>query len=133
MLRRIKCGAAAGLPRAPSGVFYECPVGPPYDDGKNPMVMYNCYLTSYDPQTKRPRNHGPIYVQNDRRMIFNAAGCISPSGKYFVTVGWVEVKDPARLDAVKALRTATWPTPGEMRRRKIWHYELMLVEMPLPE
>jgi hypothetical protein len=133
MIERVKCGATAGLPRAPSGVFYECPVGPPIDDGVNPMTMYNCYLTSFDPKTRQARNHGPIYVQDDRRMIFNAAGCISPDGESFITVGWVEVRDPARLDKVKELRMATWPVPGEMRRRQLWHYELMLVEVPLPK
>jgi hypothetical protein len=120
-------GTSPGCPRAPDGVFYHLTVGPPFPDPPKPLLRYNGYLTCYDPKTGVSRNLGPVYFENDRRLLFNSAGTLSHDKQNFVSVGWVEVNDPERIEEVSQLRQES--SPPETSKRI---YELQLIEVPLP-
>ena len=73
------------------------------------------------------QDHGPVYFEDDRRLMYNAAGMLSEDGGTFVSIGWVEVNDPARIDEVQALRNES--SPPETARRV---YEMRVIEIPIP-
>ena len=112
-----------GMAMGPEHTLYHIVHGPPV--GLEGRTQYDTVarLLTYNLDTGRYEDHGPIFCQDDRRVTFAESILLHPSGDIY-TVGSVEVtgEQHNRFKELRELATAG-ETRGEV-------YQIMLVRIP---
>jgi len=113
-----------GIAMGPQHTLYYIVHGPAVEIDGRDSYYTAARLVTYNIDSGRYRDYGPIFCQNDRRLTFAESILVHPNGDIY-TVGWVEVTEQADYTRFKALRqiASSGETAGEV-------YQMMLVKIP---
>ena len=101
-------GSQLGLVLGPARVLYHISHGPPVSIEGRPPVGSTAYLTSYDIDRGRFRQHGPIETDAGDRVLFAESLTVDTHGNLYALAG-VEVSDPAERPRYRRLRAEAAP------------------------
>lgn len=112
-----------GFVIGPRNTVFYLAHGPAVELEGRPPVQTGLYLLTYEIDTGRFVDHGPILSTDHRRVFFAESIAIGPDDHIY-TVAWVEVTDPARREAVRIARKYGPAETGAMV------YEILLTRLP---
>ncbi len=94
--------------------------------GRKLNPAYQAHYVTYDLETKKRTDHGPLMAPGERRVCHADTLAILPDGRLF-SLAWVETVDPARIKEMKAL--AQGRRLYSKMKKDGPYYELQLVEL----
>ena len=104
-------------------IFYLCH-GPAVAIAGKPEIQSGLYLLTYDIDSGKLTDHGPVISENQRRVFFSESIAIGRDDHIY-TVAWVEVTDPERIATIQGARKAGSPAETEKMT-----YEILLTRLP---
>lgn len=115
-----------GLTLSSDNTLYYIAHGPALSRPGRRDTKANAYLLSYNIDTGKRINHGPLLGPGDERIFFSESLAIGPHGNLW-SVAWVEVLDPHRAEQVQQARGNALPA----ETRDVI-YEMQLIRIPPP-
>lgn len=113
-----------GFAIGPDNTIYYLAHGPAVEIDGRPSVQSGVYLLTYNIESGKFTDHGPVFTNDDRRVFFTESLEIGPEGHIY-TVAWVEITDPDRIEMLQKERKAGAPAETEKMV-----YEIQLVQLP---
>jgi hypothetical protein len=113
-----------GFTIGPKNTIFYLAHGPMVKIEGRQRLRCNLYLITYDIDTQKYTDHGPIF-SNDGRRVFFAESIAIAADDHIYSVAWVEVADKERAKTLRMARTKGAP---EETQRAV--YEILLVRLP---